>query len=122
MSVQEFVAGPASQSCRLIPFNDYVLLRSVPPILVVSGDAPCLNMEVSLQARIYVRCPEFWEIEVVGCLPGAICLDAIKSYTVSIPLDGIIGSEGIEIVGSNKQERIELGGGCRDEIHCNIAV
>jgi hypothetical protein len=36
-------------------------------------------MQVSLIPRIYVVQPEYWEIEVVGSLPG-IGLPALKAY------------------------------------------
>jgi len=121
MSVKEFLSGPSVESCRLIKFDTYEILESFPPILVVSGEAPCFNMEVSLRPRIYIHCPEYWGIEVVGCLPGGICLTAIKPYRVTISLAGIIGSKGIEIIGSNKSERVDVSGGCK-QLQADYAV
>lgn len=112
MSVDQFLAGEPLESCRRISFDSYEILESAPPMLVVRGEAPCANMEIFLQPRIYVRCPEFWGIEIAGCLPGGICLTSIKPFQVSISLGGIVGSEGIEIIGSNKTERVKVGGGC----------
>jgi hypothetical protein len=112
MSVKEFLSAPTIESCRLVPFDKFQILESNPPLLMVSGEAPCLNMEVSLRPVIYIDCPDYWRIEVVGCLPGAICLTAVKPYTVCLSLEGIIGSEGIEIAGSNRSERERVSGGC----------
>lgn len=81
--------------------------------LCVSGQVGCFNMEVRLIPRIYVRCPEYWEIEVTGTLNGGICLEAIKPYSVAVPLAGITGSKGIEVIGHGKTERFEVTGGCR---------
>lgn len=112
MSVKAFTEAPAVQSCRLVDFDTYSIAKPQPPVLVVHGTAPCLNMEVSLQPVIYVQCPEYWRIEVVGCLPGGFCLPATKPYVAYISLAGIVGSKGIEIAGANKTEPVELGGGC----------
>jgi hypothetical protein len=80
--------------------------------LHVSGTAPCFNMEVQLLPRIYVRCPEHWAIEVTGTLIGGFCLERVKPFNVTIPLAGVIGSEGIEVVGDNKSEQFPVEGGC----------
>ena len=81
-------------------------------MLVVTGEAPCLNMTVQLQPLIYIRCPEYWGIEVVGTLPGAFCLTAVKPFKVTLKLTGTIGSKGIEVIGANKTEQFPLAGGC----------
>lgn len=80
--------------------------------LVVSGTKPYLNMEVHLIPLIYIRKPEYWGIEVIGILPG-IGLPATAPYHVNIPLDGITGTNGIEVIGANKSEKFDVppGGG-----------
>lgn len=121
MSVEQFLSGKPVESCRRVSFESHVILESEPPMLVVRGEAPCANMEVSLQPLVYVRCPEYWGIEVVGCLPGGVCATATKPYQVSISLAGIIGSQGIEIIGSNRTEQVELPKGCRS-LQADIAL
>ena len=119
MSVKKFVALPPSESCRRIGFDKAYVKHVGPariPTLFVEGEAPCFNMEVRLWPLIYIDCPEYWGIEVVGCLPGGICLTAIKPYHVSIPLAGIIGSRGIEVLGAHQSEKIDLEGGCHSGI------
>jgi hypothetical protein len=107
---EEFLKAPTSASVRLIDF-DHVEVRGgfVPGtcFLIVSGTKPCINMTVELSPLVYVRQPEYWGIEVVGSLPG-ICLEAIAPYTVSIPLDGILGTKGIEVIGATKKQRINV--------------
>ena len=66
-------------------------------------------MTVRLSPLIYVRRPEFWGIEVVGSVPG-FCLPAIAPYTVSLPLAGITGTKGVEVIGSNKRQKILVPG------------
>ena len=122
MSTQDFQDAPASTTCRLVSFHSAQIVESKPPKLVVKGTAPCLNMHVSLQPRIYIQCPDYWGIEVVGCLQGPFCLTAIKEFTETIVLDGIIGSEGIEVIGANDKEQIEVSGGCDGDLHCDVAV
>jgi hypothetical protein len=72
-------------------------------------------MEVSLVPLVYVRCPEYWGIEVIGCLRGGICLPAIGRYEVTIPLH-TIGSIGIEVIGANNREQIKVTGGCSQQV------
>ncbi len=73
-------------------------------------------MNVELMPRIYIKCPEYWGIEVVGCLPSPFCLRAIKPFALTLPLAGITGSKGIEVVGATKPKKFEVAGGCDDSI------
>lgn len=115
MSLTEFRALPPPATCRRIAFDEVQVLPAEPPgaaTLLIRGIAPCLNTQVSLMPLIYVRCPDYWAIEVIGCLPDGICLPAIKQYEVTRSLAGIIGSRGIEVLGASTTERIDLPGGC----------
>lgn len=106
---------PASSS-RIIAYDHAEVVPGIIPdsfFLIVSGEAPCLNMTVALVPLIYVRCPDYWGIEVVGSLEGGFCLTAMKPFHLSIPLAGITGSKGIELIGANKSETFPVSGGCR---------
>ncbi|HEX9668718.1 MAG TPA: hypothetical protein VGC93_04460, partial [Thermoanaerobaculia bacterium] len=81
---------------------------------IVRGTKPCINMEVFLSPRIYTHCPDYWGIEVVGCLPTGICLTAIGKYDVTISLTGITGSAGIEVVGATRSQQFRVTGGCKE--------
>lgn len=116
MAQFDLTANPASQSCRLINFDKVDVRPGFIPetwFLIVSGEKPCINMEVSLVPVVYIRCPEYWQIEVVGCLPHGICLEAVAPYTVTIPLSGITGSEGIEVLGASTSKKVKVTGGCK---------
>jgi hypothetical protein len=116
MAEFNLAANPAAQSCRLIDFKEAKVFPGFLPetwFLVVSGEKPCINMEVSLMPLVYVKCPDYWGIEVVGCLPYGICLPAIGEYSVTIPLAGITGSYGIEVIGASGSEKIKVTGGCK---------
>lgn len=116
MSIREVSGLEAARSVKRIAFDSYEIIDGIVagrPLLVVRGRAPCLNMQVALSPLIYIDCPDYWGIEVVGTLPGGICLTALEPYTVSIPLAGIIGCQGIEILGAGRTERVALEGGCR---------
>jgi hypothetical protein len=107
---EEFAQNPVPQSVRLIDFERAEVRPGFLPetyILVVSGTKPYLNMQVELSPLVYVRQPEYWEIEVIGSLPG-IGLPALAPYTVSLPLDGIRGSIGIEVIGANQTQLINI--------------
>ena len=110
--IKDYQSLPQSEACRLIDFEevDVVTLEIFPPqhVLIVSGTKPYLNMEVSLRPRTYIQQPEYWGIEVVGCLPG-FGLPALAPYTVSIRLAGFMGTKGIEVIGATRSEKIELG-------------
>lgn len=100
---------PQSESYRRIQFDKAeVTERDGARVLTVTGEANCANMEVSLMRLVYVVQPEYAGIEVVGHLPGGICLTAVKSYTVSLPLTGIAGTKGIDVIGADRTERFEL--------------
>jgi len=113
MSLRDFAALAAAESVRRINFDSAEVVNVAGRnILIVRGEAPCLNMNVSLSPLIYIECPEYWGIEVIGSLPGCICLTAMKPFVLALPLDGIIGSKGIEVLGARRSEQIDVEGGC----------
>lgn len=62
---------PAAESHRLLDFESAHITPGFIPgtyILTVGGTKPCSNMTVTLSPLIYIRCPEYWGIEVVGHL------------------------------------------------------
>lgn len=107
---EEFLKAPVSNSVKLIDFDKAKVVSGIVPntyILIVSGTKPYLNMTVELSPLVYVKQPDYWGIEVVGSLPG-IGLPTTAPYTVSIPLDGIIGTVGIEVIGANKSQKFDI--------------
>ena len=108
-----FQALPTSQSCRVIDFDSakVITLPTSPTrhVLVVSGQKPYLNMTVSLTPLVYIRQPEYWGIEVIGYLPE-LGLPAVAPYVATLELDGTIGTRGIEVIGANRSERIDVSG------------
>lgn len=111
-------SNPQPESSRLISFESARIHPGFVPetwFLTVSGTKPCINMEVRLLPRIYLECPDYWGIEVVGSLPDGICLTALGPYTVTIPLAGITGSKGIEVIGADRSETIDVSGGCQGD-------
>jgi hypothetical protein len=109
--LQDFRGSAQPKSCRLVDFEraEVRILESFPPryLLVVSGTKPCLNMKVELVPLIYIQQPDYWAIEVVGSVPGGICLPALSPYSVDL-LDPPLGIKGIEVIGASSQERIEI--------------
>jgi len=108
MTTKLVAALPQAESTRLIPFTKSRVVPGIVPktwFLIVEGTKPCVNMEVRLRPRIYVRRPEYWGIEVTGTLPGGLCLPVIAKYTVALPLENVTGTKGIEVIGSNKKKK-----------------
>ena len=109
--IQAFQSLPPAAGFRRLDFDhaQVIALRIIPPqfILRVSGTKPYANMDVELVPFVYVRQPDYWEIEVVGSLrtPG---LPVAVPYSVSLPLAGSLGTRGIEVVGATRRERIDI--------------
>jgi hypothetical protein len=101
----------AAESSQLIEFEraDVIspMIYPARPRLVVSGRQPWANMTVSLVPRHYVAPPDYWAIEVIGTMPQ-IGQPAIVPYVVELDLGGTIGSVGVEVVGADKTERIDV--------------
>ncbi|UBU12744.1 hypothetical protein [Nonomuraea gerenzanensis] len=107
---ENFTELPAPSSVRVIDFEEARVVPGIVPrsfILIVSGTKPYLNMTVTLSPLVYVKQPEYWGIEVVGTLPG-IGLPATAPYTVALPLDGILGTKGIEVIGAGNRKTFDV--------------
>ncbi|MGW2147348.1 hypothetical protein ACWCOT_23805 [Nonomuraea bangladeshensis] len=107
---EDFAELPAPQSVRLIDFDEARVVPGIVPntfILVVNGTKPYLTMHVELSPLVYVRQPDHWGIEVVGRLRG-IGLPATAPYSVSLPLDGILGTKGIEVIGAGGRKTFDV--------------
>jgi hypothetical protein len=106
----------ASKTCRLLDFDG----AEVRPgfvngtwILIVQGKAPCGNMRIDLVPLVYIARPDYWEIELVGCLRGPLCLPE-RPFIETLPLDGTLGTAGIEVVGATRRKRIAVSSGTGD--------
>jgi hypothetical protein len=109
--LEAFKSLPVAETCRLIDFEgvNIAVFDSMPPqiFLTVAGMKPYANMIVNLVPRVYIRQPEYWGIELVGCLSG-VGLPVQTPYTVSIPLNGITGTRGIEVAGATRSEKKDV--------------
>jgi hypothetical protein len=102
---------PDPSSCRPIDFTRAFVrtLDTSPPVhvLVVSGLKPSSNMDVVLSPVTYIRQPEYWEIEVQGCMRG-LGLPVLTPYTATLRLGSTIGTMGVEVVGATRSQRIDV--------------
>jgi len=108
--VNQFEELPIAEAYRLIDFGVAEVHGGFVPktyILVVSGTKPYINMEVTLKPLVYIRRPEYWGIQVVGSLHGIGILE-LDPYTASIPLGGIMGTKGIEVIGATHAEKKDV--------------
>jgi len=113
LQVPDFEKLPQVASSRLIDFDPEK--TEVRPgivngtyILIVRGNAPYLNMKVNLVPLVHIRQPEYWGIEVTGTLSDGFGLTALEPYTVSLSLNGTIGTQGIEVIGANTTKKIQV--------------
>jgi hypothetical protein len=119
--IQAYQGLPPATMFRRLDFDhaQVITLRSFPPqfILRVSGSKPYATMDVELVPFVYVRQPDYWEIEVVGSLriPG---MPVPTPYAVSLPLAGSLGTRGIEVVGANRSQRIDVPSGQTPQGDC----
>ena len=112
-TLADVVALPVGTSSRVIDFERAEVrpgFVSGTYFLIVQGVAPCANMEVSLNPLIYVQQPDYWGIEVVGTLRGGICLPRQKDYLEVLDITNVLGTEGIEVIGATRSEKIPVGG------------
>jgi hypothetical protein len=106
----EFKDLPPAETCRLIDFDEVEIRPGVVAgtyILIVSGIKLWINMKVDLIPLVYVLQPDYWGIEVVGCLAG-IGLPSETPYSVSIPLNGHVGTKGIAVIGATRSEKRQV--------------
>ncbi len=98
------------ESCRLIAFKEAFVTHLKPGhlLLIVRGVAPTVSTRVFLSHREYRRRPDWWGIEVVGALPGGVCLKDDRQYEACISLAGLFGEMGLEVIGATGSMKIEL--------------
>jgi hypothetical protein len=100
--------GPV-QNCRLIPVDKAEAYKSDSGqvTLVVSGVAPYSGTKIKLVPLVYIRQPEYWGIQVIGCSPS-ISLPVLTPWAVKQDVTGTVGTAGLEVIGSNQSVRITL--------------
>ncbi len=102
-------ALPSPQYCRVIDFEKVHIVPGFVSgtwIATISGTKPWASMNVQPVPLIYIRQPEYWGIEIVGCNTG-IGLPQTAPYSVSIPVQGL-GTIGVEIIGATKSEKFPV--------------
>ncbi|WP_426512753.1 hypothetical protein ACPPVO_20215 [Dactylosporangium sp. McL0621] len=101
---------------RLIDFDrvDVISQMSYPPrpVLVVGGVLPTPGTTVTLVPLMYISRPQYYGIQVVGTIEniGAQPMPVAEpaEYHVQLDLTGITGTEGIEVIGATRTERVAL--------------
>jgi hypothetical protein len=64
-------------------------------------------MVVSFSPRIYIRQPDYWEIEVVGTQNG-IGLPQTSPFIHAEDVSRSVGTKGVDVVGNNQTIRLPL--------------
>jgi hypothetical protein len=92
-----------TDSCDLIDFDSaqYVIDPVTgSQLLEVSGVAPYAGMKVVLEPLVYLERPEYWGVEVMGCLPQD-GFPVMTPYTATLDLELNAGTVGMEVIGAN---------------------
>lgn len=108
--LRKFEALPPSTSCRLIDFTNADVRPGIVNntfFLVVSGTIS-LGVKVELHPLIYIRQPEYWGIEVIGCRSGGITPPLELPYTVWLDVSHLRGTKGIEVIGAHSRKKIDI--------------
>ena len=103
-------ALPAPSTVRVIDFDKAEVVPGFLPktfFLIVSGTKPMVTMKVELVPLVYTRQPDYWGIEVVGIQSG-IGLPMTAPYHVSLDISHVLGTEGIEVIGATRCEKIKV--------------
>jgi hypothetical protein len=112
--------GPAKQPASreavrfLVDFDRAVVVTPMiyppRPRLVVSG-VTAYPMDVALVPLVYASRPPYWGIQVVGstsATPQPMPAITNVPYSVELDLAGLVGTEGVEVVGTTRTERITV--------------
>ena len=108
--LKAFESLPHSSSCRLIDFDNALVVPGFLPktfFLIVTGTKPWVTMKVELHPLIYIKQPEYWGIEVVGCQSG-IGLPQTAPYHVALDISHLLGTKGIEVIGASSKKQIKV--------------
>jgi hypothetical protein len=108
--IQAFLALPHPTLCRLIDFERAEVVPGIIPntfFLAVSGNKPSISMTVELHAVFYLIQPDYWGIEVVGCLSG-LAPPLVWPYNVFLDISHLRGKIGIEVIGAHKKVKIKV--------------
>lgn len=79
-------------------------------VLTVTGDKPreaAGGAPVKLQPLTYEVQPEYWKVEVLWDTANTT-IPAIVPFSVSISLDEIRGTKGVEVVGQSRSQKISI--------------
>ena len=109
-NLRAFAALPHATACRLIDFEKATVVPGFIPktfFLIVTGTKPWITMTVKLEPLIYIVQPDYWGIEVVGCMSG-IGLPTTAPYHVALDITHLLGKSGIEVIGASKKETIKV--------------
>jgi len=98
-------------TCSVIDFDKAAIVgattNTVRRELVVTGTTATSGVKVTLVPLTYIRQPEFWGIEVIGCA-SPIGLPVVTPFTARLNIDSTIGTVGIEVIGATKSQQIPL--------------
>lgn len=109
-ALRELTSLPPSTMCRLLNFDDAQVVPGIVPktwFLIVHGKKPMASMTVTLTPLIYIKQPDYWGIEVVGCQHG-FGIPIVVPYSATLDISHLLGKYGIEVIGANTKKQIKV--------------
>ncbi|WP_444901418.1 hypothetical protein ACJJIG_18030 [Microbulbifer sp. SSSA007] len=102
-------SGNKSEEHKLLDFTKFKVIKghSGDYVLTVWGKNDP-DIIPSLEPRIYVVKPDYYEIEVIGVLSGGVPSKKVKKFPLSIDLKNYMGEKGIEVIGATKSVKWDL--------------
>jgi hypothetical protein len=106
-----FFTGDRNQSrtCQLMDFDAHQIVGGVAGgtwLLIVEGEKPNQLVHVELRPMTYVVRPEYWEIEVLGCLAPETS-DLRQRFQAKLDITAHLGTRGIVLIGGTVAEKID---------------
>jgi hypothetical protein len=92
------------KTCGLVDFSFMQVIEGKMAdtwFLIVGGPTRTKSMKVDLRPRHYVDAPEYWEIEVLGCV-APVVLPTAGEFVETLSITDYIGNKGIEVVGATR--------------------
>lgn len=96
--------------CQELDF-DAVELKQIDKgywVVKVRGSKPHAHMKVELVPSSHQSQPDYWDINVHGCVKEDIKHPKMTPFEVTLPIAACRGIKGIEIVGANKSKRYDI--------------
>jgi hypothetical protein len=101
--------GRPGETCRPVEFASAKVSSATGRyVLTVSGTLRSISDRARLVPVTYVRQPEYWSVTVQECGGPGAGMGALGPYTVSLDVTNTLGTRGVQVIGANHAQNIDL--------------